>query len=445
MKRTGITGKHLLTVFAAVFLLAACGSLDSLKEAFDDGVKKPMEGERISVLQLQKGLAPNPALRAASFPLPDAWTNQFWPQAGGYPSHTMGHLSLSGDLKRAWSSSIGTGGDRTPLTAAPIVADDMVFTLDAEGMVTAFSLSKGDKKWRQSVVPDGEDDTGVTGGGMAYSSGKIFATSGYKQIVCLNAASGHLLWKAAIAAPVRAAPTVMDDKIFLITMDNQLMVYDTADGSPLWNYTGVSETTNLLGSASVAADSSVVVLPLSSGELIGLRPENGAVVWEDNLSAVQRTGALSSITDIRGLPVMDQGVVYAISYSGRMVAIDQVTGNRLWQREVGSAETPWAAGDSIFIITSDQQLVALARQTGDIRWVVSLPKNDNDEPSVWTGPVLAGGRLITAGSGGELLEISPDDGKILKTSDLPGDVTIAPVVADNTLLLTRNGELVAYR
>jgi outer membrane protein assembly factor BamB len=164
---------------------------------------------------------------------------------------------------------------------------------------------------------------------------------------------------------------------------------------------------------------------------------------------VRRTGSLSSISDIRGLPVIDQGVVYAVSFSGRMVALDQVTGNRVWQREIGSSEMPWAAGDTIFVVTTEQQLVALTRQEGDTHWVSQLPRyvdNDKDKPIVWAGPVLAGGRLFLVSNKGDMDEVEPQSGKILRTTRLGGDAGIAPVVASNTLLvLTDDGELSAWR
>lgn len=439
--------KFPVSLLAALMLVAGCAPV---KDMFVDANDTVLPGERISVLQLQKDLLPDPALSGQGVVLPEAWTNQFWPQAGGYPNHAMGHLTLPAKLQKAWSSSIGAGGDRrTPLTAQPVVAEGLVFTLDTEGQVTAFDLSSGKKKWRQSVVPRGEEDTGAVGGGLAHALGKLFVTSGYKYLVAINPATGSMLWKTSIPSPARAAPTVMDDRVYLITLDNRMMVFSASDGTPSWSYAGVSETTNLLGSAAPAADQSIVVLPLSSGQIFGLRPENGQIAWEDNLSAVRRSGSLSSIADIRGLPVIDQGVVYAASYSGRMVAIDQVTGERLWQRELGSAETPWAAGDTIFVVTSEQQLTALTRNGGEIRWVMQLPKyhkNDKDKPIVWSGPVLAGGRLIVAGSGGMMLEIDAQDGKVLHERKLGGDAVIAPVVAGNTLLvLTENGDLTAWR
>ncbi len=442
--------KNKLILFAllpAFMLLGGCAKLDDM---FGDAEKPPLTGERISVLQLQKELVPAPELQQTPVVLPEAWTNKFWPQSGGYPNHVMGHLTLGQDLKQVWNVSIGSGGDRRdPLIVQPIVAEGTVFTLDTEGRMTAFSLADGKQKWRVSSVAEGEEDSGAVGGGIAFATDKLYVTNGYKQLACFDAATGAMVWRTALPSPARSAPTVMAEKIYLITLDNRLMVFATADGTPVWNYAGITETTNLLGSVAPAADAAAVVLPLSSGEIYGLRTENGQVVWDDNLSAVRRTGTLSSISDIRGQPVIDQGMVYAASYSGRTVAIDEVSGQRVWQREIGSAEMPWAVDANIFMISTEQQLIALTRQKGDIRWITALPrfKDDNKEkPVVWTGPLLAGGRLILASSGGEMIEANPQDGAILKHTELPGSVMIPPLVADNTLLiLTQTGELAAYR
>ncbi len=437
-----------LIILPALLLLGACSTFDKIFTSDDD--KPPLKGERISILQLQTQLVPKPELLQTPVALPDAWTDAFWPQAGGYPNHVMGQLALGQNLKKAWSVSIGSGGDRRdPLITQPVVADGLVFTLDTDGDLTAFNIADGKKKWRSSSIAKGEEDTGGIGGGIAYAGGKLYVTNGYKQLSSFDASTGKILWRAALPSPARSAPTVMDDKIYIITMDNRLLVLSMTDGTSLWNYTGVTETTDLLGSVSPAVDASAVILPQSSGEIFGLHVANGQMIWEDNLSAVGHTGTLSSIADIRGQPVVDQGLVYAASYSGKMVAIDEVSGQRVWQKDVGSAEMPWAAGANVFIITTEQQLLALTRQTGDIRWVTPLPRykdDDKDKAIVWTGPILAGGRLLAASSGGQLVEANPQDGKILKTTDLPGPVFIPPLVAANTLLiLTQKGELVAYR
>lgn len=441
---------HSLSRFQRLNLLLLTAALAISVAACDNEVDRVLPGERLSVLQLQTALTPSPQLSDVPVDLPEPWTNQFWPQVGGYPNHAMGHLALGPSLKKAWSSSIGAGGDRRrPLTAAPVMAEGMVFSVDADGEVRAFDAKNGSRKWSVSIVPKGEEDSGAVGGGLAYASGRLYATSGYKYVTALNPQTGAQLWKTKLPSPARSAPTIMNEQVYVVTLDNRLMVFAVSDGAPLWNYSGVSESTNLLGSAAPAVDETLVVLPLSSGELFGLRPENGRVVWEDNLSAVRRSGSMGAIADIRGLPVIDQGVVFALSYSGRMVALDQVTGRRLWQREVGSAETPWAAGRTVFIVSNEQQLIALRRDSGEIHWVTQLPRYEDDnreDPIVWTGPMLAGGRLITGGSNGDVIEVDAQTGKIVRTTDVGSALTIPPMVAGETLYtLTQDGDLAAWR
>ncbi len=448
MKRRGASSPAgLACVLACALLLSGC---ENAEKIFGSDKDPPLPGERLSILQLQKDLVPNPALEAEDIALPEIWENKFWPQVGGYPNHAMTHVALSPTFKKVWSESIGAGGDkRTPLTAIPVVAEDRVYTLDTEGNLSAFALENGKRQWRQSVVPRGEGKSGAVGGGLAWHEGKLYVTAGYKHLMAVDPATGGDIWRAVLPAPARSAPTVMDGRVYLVTLDNRLMVYGAADGKLIWQYAGVSEATNLLGSASVAADETLVVLPLSSGELFGLRPENGQVVWQDNLSAVRRGGALSAIADVRGLPVIDRGMVFAVSYSGRMVALDQVTGQRRWQRELGSSEMPWVAGDTVFSISTEQQVVALKRATGEVRWVADLPRwadKKHSEPVVWAGPILASDHLIVTGSNRDMLVLSPLDGSVLATHRLPGETLMAPVVAGGTMIvLSQNGTLSAWR
>jgi outer membrane protein assembly factor BamB len=193
-----------------------------------------------------------------------------------------------------------------------------------------------------------------------------------------------------------------------------------------------------------------VVVPYSSGELVALRVENGRAVWTDTLATLRRVDAVSTLADIRGKPVIDRGRVYAISHSGRMVSIDLRTGGRAWDREVGGVNTPWVAGEFVYVLSNESRLLCLTRNAGRVRWVTQLPRYPGDDssgrPITWTGPVLASDRLIVSGSHGEILSVSPYTGEILGKLTFDAGVTVSPVVAGETLLfLTDYGTLVALR
>jgi outer membrane protein assembly factor BamB len=436
--------KSWLMLAAAVFVITGCSKLPDM---FDDE-DPPLPGDRISVLELSKSLEPDdPKLSAEGLVTPAPWKNEFWPQAGGYPNHSMQNLDISaGALKQIWKANIGEGStDELPLTAQPIVVEGKVFTLDTDSKLSAFDAKTGKQIWRVNVRDPKEDDP-VIGGGIAFANGALYVTTGYNEILAIKASDGKLVWRKHLPAPSRAAPTIVDERIFVTTLDSRLLALSTRDGSQLWEYTGLAESAALVGAASAAADREIVVPAFSSGELSALRVENGAVAWSDNLSNVRSVGGLESLADIKALPVLDKGLVVAISFSGRIAAIDERSGNRVWQREIGGSNTPWLAGNHLFVISSDNQLIALGRDTGIIRWVTKLPQDDSDDPVIWTGPVLAGGRLLAFSGDGHVIEADPVTGKIARTWESGQSVTLSPVIAGGVLyILGEDGTLGAYR
>ncbi len=434
-------------------LLFTCVSLSACSSFFGGGDKEePLEGERISVIELQKGLEPDDVvLETLGFVPPNEWQNQYWPQAGGYPNHAMQNLELSPNkLNKIWSADIGAGQkDRLPLTAQPIVFDGKIFTMDAESRVSAVDIKTGDRLWQYGLKPKDEDEY-VIAGGLAYSEGTLYATSGFNELFALNPQDGKIKWKGAMKSPSRAAPTVIDGRVFVVTIDNQIFAYSTQDGSELWSYQGLESDAGLVGMAAPAANRDIVVPAFSSGELYALRVENGSVAWVESLTANRNGNGLSSISDIRALPVMDKGAVIAMSFSGKIVALDERTGQRLWQREVGGSQTPWVAGNHLFMITSNNEVAALGRDQGKVVWVTQLPKykkpKDREGAIALKGPVLAGGRLIIGGSDKMIYEINPKNGDIIRKWQTKSQVAVPPIVAGGVLyILTVDGKLTAYK
>lgn len=430
----------------SIFILGACSYFDSEPE------EKPLPGERLSILDLQKELQPASTSSNITIKTPVARDNTNWPQAGGYPHHAMQNLAL-GDaeqLERIWSADIGQGSSNgLPLTAQPVVAAGKVFTLDTRSQVSAFHNQTGKKLWQTSVRHQTEEEP-VISGGVAYSNSVLYVTSGYDEVLALNPENGEIVWRTTISAPSRGAPTIHNSRIFVTTLSNNAIALDARTGKILWEYEGVGETTGLLGSASPAADGNLVIPAFSSGDLVALRTESGSVVWDDSLANSLRLGGISGLSDIRGLPVISGNIVIAVSYGGKIVAIDKNNGNRLWQRDISSAETPWVADNTIYILSADYKLLALSRSNGDVIWMTELQKYKKPQSRkgllTWTGPVMGGGRLLLAGTDGRIAEFNPQNGSKLAEWSTKKTIRISPVIAGGTLfLLAEDGSLLAYR
>ncbi|HVA13840.1 MAG TPA: PQQ-binding-like beta-propeller repeat protein [Stellaceae bacterium] len=439
-----------LAVSVAIMLAVALGGCDTVKSMFSSNSKAPLPGKRVSVLNLERSLKPDPHLETLKIQVPRPYDNNAWPDAGGFPDHAMYHLALGNRLDQVWKANAGEGANRYGrVVAEPVLEAGRIFTMDADDVVTAFDATTGSRLWRFDPQPKDEDAT-TYGGGVAAAGNRVYIGSGYGQVMALDAATGKVIWRVNVAAPIHSPPTVAEGRVFVVTVENELDVLSAADGSKLWTHNGLPEPAGLAGGASPAVAGDLVVVPYSSGELYALRIENGRQLWNDSLAAAQPVGALSSLADIRGAPVIDRDRVFAISHSGLMVAIDLRTGDRVWEQDIGGVHAPWVAGDFIYVLSADDELVCLTRADGRVRWTRELPQWEDEEkkkdPIFWAGPVLAGDRLIVVSSEGEAFSVSPYTGEPLGKADFPDGVFINPVVADKTLyVLTDEADLIALR
>ncbi len=429
-----------LAAVATALTLVACGGAE----------EEALPGARISVLELAETIEPDPLVADLDVILPEMRRNPDWPMSGGSPAHAMGHLALDPPLEAVWSADIGSGASgRIRLVNPPIVADGRLFAMDTDGRLTAVDVASGDELW-QVLVATPFEDTRPLGGGVAYYDGRLFVTTGFGEILSVDPANGGLIWRAVASGPIRAAPTVTDGRVFAVTVDNQLEAIDAYTGVPAWTHTGILEVAGLLGGASPAAGTGVVVAAYSSGEVFAVRQETGRPLWSDSLASLRQVGALASLSDIRGMPVLDGDTVFAISHGNRTVAIDLRTGARIWDQDIGGINTPWAAGEFLFMLTNANEVLALTRRGGQIRWVTALPRFDDPEdrsgPIVWSGPVLAGNRLILVSSEGAGVLLSPQTGEPVDVFELRDGTEVPPIVADGTLyVLTDDGSVTAYR
>ncbi len=475
---TVLTRTALLAAIAAgAVVLSGCQTLDRINPFGRDRVDPnapPME-DRVSVLTMEQRLsAPEGGPRAVT--LPPAYVNDRWPQPDGFPTNAMQHTQARGALEPVWRVNVGAGSNRERrINARPVVQDGVIFTVDAAGRVSARDAQDGRERWstrlRANTQASGEredrglsaripflgdgrapggDETMSFGGGVAVEGNRVFAHSGGRFLVALDAANGSEVWRAEAFSPFQSAPKVADGRVFAITQENELMAMNAATGSVQWTHAAIAETARLITAPSVAVSGEVVVAPFSSGEIVALRVQNGAVLWSDSLTRAGGLTPLSSINDISGSPVVTENTVYAMSHSGIMTALDLRSGERIWDAPAGGLTAPWVAGEFLFIVTTEAAVVAMNRRTGEVQWITELQQFANERRRrnriAWAGPIMAGNRLLVAGSNGELAILDPVTGERQESRNLRGDAFIAPVIANETVyVLTDDGRLSAYR
>ncbi len=425
--------------------LSGCGLFG--KEPLD------IDGERISVIRENGNLKPEYAAGELKVRLPRARVNPQWGQTGGNAVHMASHLKAGGNLDEIWDESFGEGSSkRNVLISAPVAANGVVYTIDAEGIVKAFSLKDGEELWKKRLKHQNKEtkEASILGGGIAVYKGKVFATTGFGKVFALEAASGNILWEQDLKAPIRIAPTVDDELVIAQTLDNGIFALNISNGSVLWKDKLEEESTTMIGGAapaySVADD--LVVAAFSNGQLQAYKASTGTPLWTEWLSSSALTESLSDITSVKANPIIDDGKVFAVGYNAPLMAVDIRTGVKLWQKEIAAASQPWIAGQFLFVLTTDGDLAALDKQTGKIIWTAIIPyAADEERIGVFTsGPLLANDALLIASSNGKLFSVSPYNGRIMGIADIEEGVETMPIMVDETLILTtKNAEMFAYK
>jgi outer membrane protein assembly factor BamB len=449
-----LTANKALRVFGILILATSMTGCSMLKNIGGGGKNKEKfspDKERIAILTGENNLEVDATLANTPVVLPNAYRNKSWTQTGGNASKAIYHLEIGDKLTQVWRRNIGNGnGNYQRLAAGPVAAGGVVYAMDIDADVTAVDLATGRILWTKDLDNKKEKSKVGFGGGVAYWNGSVYATTGYGYIVSLDAKSGSENWRYDGSIPLRNAPTVTDGRLFAVTQDNRILAFDANTGTEIWDQVGITETATMYGAASPAIDGETIVVALSSGELMALRTQNGRLLWQDSLSRTNRLTPLATLADIDASPVIDRGRVYAVSHAGRMVSIDMRSGQRAWEGNVASVNTPLIAGDYGFVVTVDAEIACIALTDGRIRWTSQIQKFEDQKKRrgliSWTAPVLAGDRLFIASSHGYLLSISPYTGEVLSGKKLSGGVTTPPIVVDGTLvLLNEDGDLIAFR
>ncbi len=431
-------------LMAPVLALALTGCAGGLFGGGDDEEDTPTVGNRVPILsRIATDISADPELANVTVVVPPATTNSAWPQTGGNAAKVAGHVTLSNNPSRAWTADIAGTTKTRRLAAAPVVGGGMLYAVDTAAVIHAFDAQTGARRWRHQIRVSGDLEDATFGGGAAYHDGRVYATNGVGDVVALDAQTGNEIWRVKPAGPLRGAPTVAFNEVFVMTQDNQVFALSVEDGEIVWQRAAASGQSGVFGVAAPAAGQGTVVAGFSSGELVAYRYENGRELWSDALARTSISTQVGTLTDVDADPIIDQGRVYALGQGGRMAAYELLTGQRIWELTLAGISTPTVVGEWVFTLTDEAQLLAIQRTSGRIRWLTQLDRwrdaEDREGPIFWTGPVLASGRLWVASSRGAVKSLDVTTGEVADFTELDDGVSLPPVVANNTLYILDNG------
>ena len=360
-------------------------------------------------------------------------------QVDNGPTHHFIHSSFNGLLSKAWETSVLKSGN----LSAPIITEKNIFILDGKANMIAFDLS-GNRVWFTGLAPKGEGrQISQYSGGLAIYKNKLFALTGYGDIVSLNPSKGSILWRRKFDSPFRGPPVINNKRLYSIS-SNDMAIAMNFEGDILWTLEGATRPTVIGKGVAPASSKNRIFFPFSAGVLKAVRFSNGAEVWSQSFDDANKGEAQSVIGDFGGSPIIKSGKIFMTSVSGQLLAINSSNGRIVWDAPVGSQSTPLIAGGSLFIVSSSGKLVRISEKKGKIIWSRSIGKKDKNQYKYF-GPTLAGNYIWVTGTDGRLRKFDPVSGEQIVEYNFRNPALYRPFAAHNKLfVITRSGKLIAF-
>ncbi len=425
--------KKYFSLFLILLLATACEK------------KVPLKGKRETIGIVSESLIVDPSVASENIIIDMPRSNSAWTQGRCNSSRMVENLACNFPLKQVWSCKIsGRVSLANKLTAEPVVFQDDVFVLDNFGSIHC--IKKGKIIWSK-LVKSNKSKREVWGS-LGLSDGVLYVATSQRDAYALDMSNGDIIWHKNLISPARGSILVYKDMLYILSIDSRLEVLSAKNGERLWEHAGISEDIMLFGGGGCAAEDDIVVTPYPSGEVFGFQAKSGLQFWSQIVSSFSPDRMITSLAHIVAHPVIDNDLVCVASSSGKVVMLNLFNGRQIWEQNIsGCTQTPLISVNSVFLVTSEGDLVCLSKKTGTTRWIVPLTKaTKNGQKIIWHSPIMADGKLVVVGSHGVMLFLSPINGKVLDSTSCGSSVSVSPVMANGKLyILTDEVAVKAYQ
>ena len=338
-------------------------------------------------------------------------------------------------LKKVWSQSIGEGQGEAYNMLQPAIEGDRLFAADVEGQVFALDRTTGKVLWKNKLITE---VSGAVGAGY----GLVLLGTLKGDVIALDSESGEEKWRAKVNSEILSAPAVNGDIVVVQAQDDTVYAFEAYSGNARWVFNNSPAVSTLRGSGSPLLTNRYAVVGLSSGKVLALDAERGLPLWEQRVAVPQGRSELERIVDIDGGLLLSGETLYAVSYQGRVAALDLNSGRPLWEREASSAMGLAQGYGSIYVSQDSGTVEAIDERSTSALW-----SNDALQRRMLSSPVVFSSYVAVGDLEGYLHLLSQVDGRFVGRTKVDGKGLRARPLVDGDWIYAygNSGKLVAMK
>ncbi|WP_299198981.1 outer membrane protein assembly factor BamB [uncultured Amphritea sp.] len=332
------------------------------------------------------------------------------------------------EVKVLWSRSVGAGLGDTFNKLSLAVNADVIYALDVKGKVFAYDRMDGKVIWEADL------DAPLLGG-VGVGPNHVAVTTEQGEVVMLSATDGVEMWRQQLSSET-LSPVQMNSEMAVAQLQNgKLVAMDISTGKRLWSYDSQIPRLTLRGTSSPIVASNVTIAGFANGKLVAVRNDNGAELWERQITVPEGKTELERLIDIDARPLYIDGVIYIVSYQGKLVAVSAQDAQILWSQNASSYQSLTAGFGNVYVSQADGYIEAFDQRSSASVWRQTALENRQT-----TAPVALGTTVVVGDFDGYLHFMSQVDGHFVARYQIDSDgVRGDMVVVDDVLYVLGNG------
>lgn len=337
------------------------------------------------------------------------------------------------DLKHLWSAKVGDGQGKGLYKLRPAVRGDTLYMVSADGVLQARDHIQGTLRWQRRLEE-------TISGGVGLDDDRIFLGTTEGHVIALDN-QGEELWRTQLSGEILAPPVSNDDIVVAQSYDGQLVALDVDAGDKRWTYSASVPRLTLRGTSTPLIEGQFVFAGLANGRVVALDEKTGELRWEQRVSIPQGSTEIERLSDVDGSLLYDAGVLYAVGYQGRLLAVDVRSGRPLWERDISSYNGPVEGYGNVYVVDANGSLHAFEKNGQGVIWTQTvLARRKLSEPAILSGS------LVTGDFEGYLHLLSQIDGHLVARVRVDDSGIRAPLLVseDRLYVFSNAGKLAAY-
>ena len=353
-------------------------------------------------------------------------------------------------VTRVWRTSVGDGAGTSGARLRPIVVDGVLYAASTDGKLVAIDAASGKSLWSKSSRTHGWFGWGDKkrkdaqyAGGPAVSGDLLAVGTLDGHVYAANAKDGSPRWDVEVSGEVLASPVIVGDMVVVRTGDGRVYALDAASGQRRWVYDqGTVPLLSLRGNGSLLAANGVLFFGSDDGKLVALRQDNGAKLWEQKLASGEGRTEIDRLNDADGAILLDGSTLYGTAYHGNLAAVDGPSGRPLWTHPFSSFESLAINDHAVFGVNDESVMWAFDKNGGADMW-----KNDALKYRWLSGPAVQGNYVVVGDLEGYVHWLQASDGALAARERLSKKAirTQPLVVGDTVYVEDVEGRIGAYR